>query len=76
MGVYEKVAKAVFGARLQYGEPLFVTISPSSRHSGLVMRLSRVRQNDPTLEVEDMELGRAQRLGSACYPSIHGDLIY
>ena len=23
-----------------YGEPVFVTISPSSRHSGLVMRLS------------------------------------
>ena len=39
------------------------------------MRLSRARQNDPTLRLEDMELGKAQRLGSACYPLIHGDVV-
>ena len=38
---------ALFGAAIQYGTPLFWTISPSSRHSGLCIRLSRFLQNDP-----------------------------
>ena len=38
---------ALFGAGIQYGTPLFWTISPSSRHSGLRVRLSRYLENDP-----------------------------
>jgi hypothetical protein len=33
--VRTKIGNALFGARVVYGEPLFVTVSPSSRHSGL-----------------------------------------
>ena len=69
--VRTKIGDALLGARIVYGEPLFVTVSPSSRHSGLVLRLSRVRPEDPTLRSEDMSLGDAQRLGSADYPSLH-----
>ena len=60
-----KIGHALLGARIVYGEALFITVSPSSRHSGLLLRLSRVRQNDPTLGFEDMQLGEAQRLGSS-----------
>ena len=63
--VRTKIGGALFGARVVYGEPIFVTISPSSRHSGLVMRLSRVRANDPLLWHEDVQLAEAQTLGSA-----------
>ena len=44
--VRHKIGNALLGARISYGEPLFVTVSPSSRHSGLVLRLSRVRPKD------------------------------
>ena len=36
-----------FGARICYGDCLFITISPNEQHSALVLRLSRYRQNDP-----------------------------
>ena len=68
--VRKKIGNALLGARWIYGEPLFVTVSPSSRHSGLVLRLSRVRPNDPTLRLEDLALEKAQRLGSKTYPSV------
>ena len=68
--VRKSIGNALLGARWIYGEPLFVTVSPSSRHSGLVLRLSRVRPNNTTLRLEDMALGDAQRLGSSTYPSI------
>ena len=58
--VRKKIGNALLCARWVYGEPLFVTVSPSSRHSGLVLRLYRVRPNDPTLRLEDMALGDAQ----------------
>ena len=35
-----------FGARVVYGEAIFITISPSERHSGLALRLLRYRRND------------------------------
>ena len=37
---------SLFGASIQYGMPLFWTISPSARHSGLCMRLSRFLEDD------------------------------
>ena len=36
-----------FGARVQYGDCLFFTISPNEQQSALVLRLSRFRRNDP-----------------------------
>ena len=35
------IGHGLFGARVEYGDPIFLTISPSSRHSGLVARFSR-----------------------------------
>jgi len=39
--------KPDFGARVELGDPLFITISPNSRLSGLCVRLSRYRNTDP-----------------------------
>ena len=36
-----------WGARVNYGDCLFFTISPNEKHSALVLRLSRYRPNDP-----------------------------
>ena len=36
-----------FSARVVYGTGLFMTISPSERHNGLAIRLSRYREGDP-----------------------------
>ena len=44
------IGHALFGARVEFGDPLFLAISPSSRHSGTSMRLSRYRQSDPALQ--------------------------
>ena len=38
---------AQLGARVFYGDCLFITVSPNSQQSGLVLKLSRYRRNDP-----------------------------
>lgn len=63
-------------ARTELGSALFgarVAISPSSRHPGLVMRLSRVRANDPLLGHEDMPRDEAQQIGSVSYPNLESE---
>jgi hypothetical protein len=37
----------VFSACIVYGVPVWVTITPSERHSGLALHLFRGRRNDP-----------------------------
>ena len=39
----------VFSSRVVYGLPVFMTVTPSERHSGLMIRLTRYRRNDPGL---------------------------
>jgi len=41
---------SMFGARVNYGDTLFFTLSPNPQHSALVLRLFRGRQNDPFLQ--------------------------
>ena len=38
------------GAAVNYGNGIFMTISPSERHSGLALRLSRYRRGDPLVD--------------------------
>ena len=42
-----------FGARVNYGDCLFFTISPNEQHSALVLRLSRFRRSDPYIKHQD-----------------------
>ena len=37
----------IFGRRIFYGIPVFMTFTPSTRHSGLTIRLFRGRRADP-----------------------------
>ena len=46
-----------FGARVNYGDCVFFTISPNEQHSALVLRLSRFRANDPYVKHQ----GEAER---------------
>ena len=41
---------AQFGARVLYGDCIFITVSPNEQHSALVLRLSRFRRNDPFVQ--------------------------
>ena len=45
--VRNSIRHIVFSSRIFYGAPVFMTFTPSERHSGLAIRLSRGRQNDP-----------------------------
>ena len=56
-----------FGARVVYGDCLFITISPNEQHSALVLRLSRFRRNDPYVQNGD---GIWQRLACADFPAL------
>ena len=42
-----RIGRFLFGARVELGEPLFITISPTSRHNALYIKFSRYRQADP-----------------------------
>ena len=50
--IRHRMAKSGFAASLVYGTGIFITISPSERHSGLSIRLSRYREKDPLLNSE------------------------
>ena len=59
----------VFSSRIVYGNPVFMTVTPSERHSGLLLRLSRHRQKDPALKSLPEAL---QLFASANMPSLYG----
>ena len=42
-----RIGRFLFGARVELGEPLFITISPTTRHNALCLKLSRYRVADP-----------------------------
>ena len=56
-----------FGARVVYGDCIFITISPNEQHSALVLRLSRLRRNDPYVQQAGAE---KQLIASQSYPSL------
>ena len=45
--VRRSINHVIFSARCIYGCPVFMTVTPSERHSGLAIRLSRYRRHDP-----------------------------
>ena len=61
--IRKKIGHLLFGFRVCYGEALFVTASPNRRHSGLLLTLSRARQNDTGLMRKD---GTAQWRSRYC----------
>ena len=50
----KKIGHILFGMRIVYGpNPIFVTVSPNRRHSGLLYKLHRVRRNDTGVGGDD-----------------------
>ncbi|CAL1144306.1 unnamed protein product, partial [Cladocopium goreaui] len=45
--VRRRIGRFLFGARVELGEPLFITISPTTRHNSLCIKFSRYRAADP-----------------------------
>ena len=45
--VRRRIGRFLFGARVEMGEPLFITISPTTRHNSLCIKFSRYRGADP-----------------------------
>ena len=56
-----------WGARVNYGDCLFFTISPNEHHSAMVLKLSRYRRNDPCLKHQDAFW---KRLCGVDYPAL------
>ena len=54
--VRKSIGHLLTAGRIAYGVPLFVTITPSERHSGLTCRLSRYRKSDPGIACGSPEL--------------------
>ena len=68
------IGHAMFGARVNYGESLFITIAPSERHSGLRLRLARLRRND-TLLTHDPRSAPHQLLAGKDHPSLESTSV-
>ena len=45
--VRRRIGQFLFGARVELGEPLFITVSPTMRHNGLVVKFMRYLHSDP-----------------------------
>ena len=53
--IRNSIRHVVFASRVVYGVPLFMTITPGERHSGLAIRLFRGRRNDPGFTLASQE---------------------
>ena len=51
--IRKKIGHCCFGFRVVHGEVIFVTVSPNRRHSSMILKLSRCRANDVSLERSD-----------------------
>ena len=56
--VRRSINHLVFSSRIVYGLPVFMTITPSERHSILMIRLSRYRFLDPAIRIANPEFAR------------------
>ena len=65
--VRKHIGHMLTAARIAYGVPIFMTVTPSERHSGLTVHLTRYRLGDPGIRVATPEL---QGLAGYLYPSV------
>ena len=59
-----------FGARVVYGDCVFMTISLNEHHSALVLRMFRARQGDPLLETKAAQADKAQAWAEVKKPNL------
>lgn len=63
----------LYGARVVYGDCLFITLSPNEQHSAWVMRLSRFRRNDPCLTATHPDAEIIRRMAGRQAPKLERD---
>jgi len=51
--VRQKIGHCCFGFRVVHGEVVFLTVSPNRRHSSWLLKLSRAREQDTSLQGTD-----------------------
>ena len=67
----KKIGHILFGMRIVYGPtPIFVTVSPNRRHSGLLYKLQRLRRNDSGVTGSDPISQQRRRWCSPDEPNI------
>ena len=65
--IRSSIRHVVFSSRIFYGVPVFITFTPSERHSGLALHLYRGRRADPVFAAEKEDVRKC--LG-AKHPSL------
>ena len=68
--VRKMIGHLLTAARVVYGCPVFMTVTPSERHSGLTVHLTRYRRGDPGIKIGSPEF---TDLAGYKYPSIYED---
>ena len=66
----------IFSAKIVYGLPVICTITPSERHNGLALRLTRYRRRDPAVDAlrREIGVGDANIIGSES-PSLEQEVV-
>jgi len=76
--IRRRIGHCLFGFRVVVGECIFVTISPNRRWSRLIMRLSRIRRNDPmadaTVRAERSHVEKRAAHAGATSPELGVDI--
>ena len=65
------IRHVVFATRAVYGVPIFMTLTPSERHSGLAIRLFRGRRKDPAFTCGAEEKAPGGKNSSTIVASYH-----
>ena len=65
--IRKSIGHLLTAGRVVYGVPIFLTVTPSERHSGLTVHLTRYRLSDPGIRIASPEL---QPLAGHVYPSV------
>ena len=65
--VRKNIGHMLTAARVVYGIPIFMIVTPSERHSGLTCHLTRYRLSDPGIQVGSPEL---KAVSGYLYPSL------
>ena len=68
--IRRKANHCIFGAGVFFGDGLFITISPNRRHSCLVLKLSRARANDTSLNSPTDVAQCRKKFAGAAKPSL------
>ena len=72
--IRKKIGHILFGMRVVYGpNPIFVTLSPNRRHSGLLYKLQRLRRNDIGAAAEDNISEQRRKWAGSDEPQIFAD---